>query len=335
MNLAKNKLRHVIIGGSGFLGLALVKRLLEEPSVSIIVADINEIVDPDLQRQVEFVKVDIADLRSIAKLELLPGDVVHHLASRLIVPNCPRFRRYDYFARTSVQGTKNLLVKMKDSKVSRLVFWSTDMVYGIQNGLLIDENATPKPIGPYGETKLIAEQLVIQARKNWLARATIFRPRLISGEGRLGILEKLFRLVEGGKIIPLIGDGSSRFQFISVEDCAEASVAASKMDCPNEIFNLGSDDPVTIHELLTDLVEKNGSSSKILKTNARLVRAILDVLNIFRIAPMDPEQYRIAAREMVLSTGKAKAILGWQPHHNDSEIMIAAYRSYISTKSSM
>jgi nucleoside-diphosphate-sugar epimerase len=48
--------------------------------------------------------------------------------------------------------------------------------------------------------------------------ATIFRPRLITGPGRLGILERLFRLIRAGLPVPLIGGGNNRYQMVSVQD---------------------------------------------------------------------------------------------------------------------
>ncbi|OWK24487.1 hypothetical protein AJ87_21295 [Rhizobium yanglingense] len=83
-----------------------------------------------------------------------------------------------------------------------------------------------RPIGPYGRSKVGAERLLMQACREFGLHATIFRPRLIAGAGRLGILTKLFRLIRAGLPIPLIGAGKNRYQMIAVEDCVAAALAA-------------------------------------------------------------------------------------------------------------
>jgi dTDP-glucose 4,6-dehydratase len=60
---------------------------------------------------------------------------------------------------------------------------------------------------------------------------SMFRPRLIIGPGRLGILEKLFKLIDMNLPVPMIGSGKNPYQFISVFDCAEACAPAWKAAC--------------------------------------------------------------------------------------------------------
>jgi dTDP-glucose 4,6-dehydratase len=74
-------------------------------------------------------------------------------------------------------------------------------------------------------------------------RISIFRPRLIIGPGRLGILSKLFTLIDANLPVPMIGSGRNPYQFISVFDCAEAARLAWRAGVPNEAYNLGSDNP--------------------------------------------------------------------------------------------
>ena len=115
--------------------------------------------------------------------------------------------------------------------------FSTDMVYGQQDEALICENSQTKPIGEYGISKNIMEQNLL---KSYSFRKTIFRPRLISGLGRLGILSKLFFLF----IIiyySMIGNGHNYYQMIDVDECSKALKLAIDRGIPNEIFNLGSD----------------------------------------------------------------------------------------------
>jgi dTDP-glucose 4,6-dehydratase len=84
--------------------------------------------------------------------------------------------------------------------------------------------------------------------EGWL-NATIFRPRLIAGAGRLGILVKLFELIRRGLPVPMIGNGTNRYQMVAVEDCVSAALLAVE-GCPTGPFNLGSDAPPMVRDLL-------------------------------------------------------------------------------------
>lgn len=323
-------LRHFIIGGAGFLGLELVKELIA-CSKTVVVIDLfasSEALAYFDAHNVSFFKRDISSPDALLDIELSSEDVVHHLASKLIIPNKPRFERFQHFAQSSVLGTKHILHWMHVAECHNLIFWSTDMVYGLPSDTPIKETMFPRPLGPYGRAKVIAEELIVQAEIENNLRATIFRPRLIIGPGRLGILEKLFHLIKSGYPVPIIGSGRNVFQFVGVKDCARASVIAAEKGCPSGIFNLSSDKSPCVKDLLNRLIEHAGSNSKLLPIPAVAVKSVLETLNLFKLAPMDPEQFRIADQNVVLSTSKARRILGWHAKDNDSDMLIAAYEEY-------
>lgn len=322
--------RHIIIGGAGFLGVELVKQLVAK-SASVVVIDID--ARPGIPgffdaHQVPFIKRDIAAPNALEDIPLGAADIVHHLASKLIIPNKPRFSRFDHFARPSVDGTKHILAWMQAAGCSNLVFWSTDMVYGLPSSVPVTETVTPRPLGPYGRAKVIAEDLITKAVAATDLKATVFRPRLIIGPGRLGILEKLFRLVRSGYPVPMIGSGKNIFQFVSVEDCARASILAAEQGCPQGVFNLSSDNSPCVKDLLGRLIDHAGSRSRLLPVPAVAVKSALEILNLVKIAPMDQEQFRIADQNIVLSTEKTKKTLSWHPEDNDSDMLIAAFEEY-------
>ena len=87
------------------------------------------------------------------------------------------------------------------------------------------------PLGEYGLSKLKTEELAAEWRKHGM-NISLFRPRLIIGPGRLGILEKLFKLIDWNLPVPMIGSGKNPYQFISVFDCAEAARLAWKAGVP-------------------------------------------------------------------------------------------------------
>jgi len=324
-------MKHVLIGGNGFVGRELVRQLIEGAAQEILVIDLPESFNeyPELRnKSVRYAKLDIGAPHALDQIALDPSDVIHHLATRLITPNRPRFGRDEYFRHCAVAGTREVLAWMKQNGSRSLVFWSTDMVYGPAIEIPRRESHPRRPFGPYGRSKVAAEDLIGEAVKAGDIHCTIFRPRLILGPGRLGILAILFKAVDMGLPMPLIGPGENRFQFVSVADCARASVLAAKAGCPNGVYNLGTENSPTEYELLTGFVKQTGSKTKVIRTPGWLVKSALRLLDTIKMSPLDPEQFEIADLEVTLDTSAAQRDLGWTSTQSDEELLLAAFRSY-------
>jgi dTDP-glucose 4,6-dehydratase len=324
-------MRHILIGGNGFLGREMVRQILERPGDTAAVVDMDESFGHFPEKPlpgISYHRADVSLPGALDGLTLGPEDVVHHLATRLITPNRPRFGRDAYFRLCAVDGTREILAWMKRQENRRLVFWSTDMIYGPAVEVPRTESHPRMPFGPYGRSKVAAEDIVAKAVAAGDVTCTVFRPRLILGPGRLGILEVLFRMIDAGRPVPLIGQGVNRFQFVSVADCARASLRAAELGCPSGTYNLGSENSPMVIELMTDFVKMTGSRSRIVRTPGWLVKAVLRTLNLFKVSPMDPEQFEIADLDVSLDISAAKRDLGWVPRHKDLDLLVAAYRSY-------
>lgn len=318
-------MRHIIIGGDGFVGRHLAADL-NKAGETVIVGDIAK---SDLAHYdaVEWAHVDVTDPKSFASITLTPDDVVYNLSARMLSPIMPRAKRHDFFYPVNYDGTVNILDWMDRAGARKLVHFTTDMVYGHTVQVPTPESAPTAPLGEYGQSKLDTEVLCAQWREKGFA-ISIFRPRLIIGPGRLGILSKLFKLIDLNLPVPMIGSGKNPYQFISVFDCASACVAAWKAGFPNRDYNLGSDEPPPVRELLGNLIREAGSKSILIPAPAPLVKFALNTLDWLNLPLMDPEQYLIADEVCILDTSAAKTDLGWQPRHRDEEMLNAAYREY-------
>ena len=318
-------MKHVIIGGDGFVGSHLAADLAALGE-AVLVADIRK-SDHAHYATVPFHKIDVTKADSVESLPLAPEDVVYNLSAKMLSPIVTRAERHDFFWPVNYHGTQNILSWMEKNGADRLVHFTTDMIYGHSVTVPQDETHPAHPLGEYGESKLATERLAEEYRAKGF-KIPIFRPRLIIGPGRLGILVKLFRLIDLNLPVPMIGGGINPYQFISVFDCASACIAAWKAGFPNEAYNLGSDDPPPVRKLLGDLIRHAGSKSILLPTPASLVKLTLDALDAVNMPIMDPEQYKIADEVCILDTSKAKRELGWQPQHRDEDMLLAAYTEY-------
>jgi len=320
---------HIIIGGSGFLG-GYLSAELQRRGEEVLICDKTAPQSRGVGSP-PFQQIDVTEFSTLERIGARPEDTVYHLAATLLVPIVRRKRRKEVFFGTNYHGTVNLMRYLEARSCTRVIYFTTDMVYGHTVETPRNENHPLKPIGPYGESKLRSENFCREQRQNGM-RITIFRPRLIIGPGRLGILRSLFRLIELGLPIPLIGDGFNHYQFVSVHDCVQAALLAHEADVPNSEYNLGSEDPPTVRELLSGLIGDIGSHSILLPTPASVARFGLEILDRLGMPLLDPEQYLIADETCILSTDKIKAELGWRPEYSDSEMLRAAYDEYRSTR---
>lgn len=318
-------MRHIIIGGDGFVGQHLAADLVKVGE-KVIVGDIAKQPFKHYD-SADWVRVDVTDASSFAAIDLQPDDVVYNLSARMLSPIMPRAKRHDFFYPVNYDGVVNILNWMDKAGARKLVHFTTDMVYGHTVQVPTPESAPTAPLGEYGQSKLDTEVLCADWRKKGFD-ITIFRPRLIIGPGRLGILSKLFKLIDLNLPVPMIGSGKNPYQFISVFDCAFACQAAWKAGFPNKAYNLGSDEPPPVRTLLGDLIREAGSKSILLPTPAPLVKLTLNALDFINLPLMDPEQYLIADEVCILDTSAAKSDLGWHPLHRDEDMLKAAYREY-------
>ncbi|KQS63285.1 NAD-dependent dehydratase [Rhizobium sp. Leaf371] len=325
-------MKHIIFGGDGFVGRHLAERLVNEGE-QVLIADI---VKSDLphyaQGRVRFVSCDVTDLEQVTKVDIGPDDMVYNMAAKMLSPLQVRSKRWKFFWPVNYYGAENIMKAMEASGANRLVQFTTDMIYGHTVRSPQAEDHPVKPLGEYGKSKWATEQLCQVYREKGM-RISIFRPRLIIGPGRLGILEKLFKLIDANLPVPMIGSGKAPYQFISVFDCAEAARLAWKGGVPNEAYNLGSDNPPSVRQLLGGLIQHAGSKSILIPTPGFAVKATLAAFDAINLPIMDPEQYLIADEMCVRETGKLKQELGWKAQFNDGAMLIAAYDEYRAKKS--
>lgn len=322
-------MKHVIFGGNGFVGRHLARELLARGD-DVVICDIEK-TDLDIYDSAQYVDLDITYPEAFLQLDLASEDIVHHYAARLLVPIVKKKARHDYFWSVNFHGTRNVLEFCRSRGVNKVLYFTTDMVHGHTQTVPKQEDHPRVPIGPYGAAKAASELLCEEFRQYGM-NISIFRPRLIIGPGRLGILESLFKLIDANLPVPVIGNGKNHYQFISVFDCVSAILSAVEKGVPNSIYNLGTANPPLVRTLLADLIKEAGSRSFVLPTPAWAVKRTLAMLDNVNRPIMDPEQYMIADETCILDVSKAKQELGWEPTFSDEDMLVEAYRDYRAAK---
>ena len=318
-------MRHILFGGSGFVGQVLA-RDLAAMGEEVVVADIQKPAGRS-DASIRYCPLDVTDRSAVLAFDVRADDMAYNLSAKMLSPIMPRAKRRDFFWPVNYYGVENILARLEAAGCPRLVHFTTDMVYGHTLTVPTPESHPTKPLGEYGLSKLATEALCDDYRTRGM-QISVFRPRLIIGPGRLGILVKLFWLIDHHLPVPMIGSGANPYQFISVQDCANAARLAWTRGVPNGVYNLGSKTPPPVRTLLSRLIRSTGSRSILLPVWAPFVKGTLDVLDWLNLPLMDPEQYKIADEVCILDTTAAERDLGWQPADSDDDMLIAAYKTY-------
>jgi len=315
-------MRILITGGAGFLGLHMAS-YLSKRKYRLTLVDIQRFNRDEYGNNYD---LQICDIRNKKKLEkLIKGqDIIIHAAAAL-----PLWKKEDIYT-TNVSGTRNVLELAKKHKIKRVVYISSTAVYGIPKIHPIFEEDPRSGVGPYGETKILAEDLCFDAIKKGL-NVTIMRPKTFVGTGRLGVFEILFDWIHDGKKIPVLGNGNNKYQLLDVDDLVEVTYkfCMSEKKSYNDKFNIGAEKFSTVKKDLGAVFKFAKSGSKILPTPAFLIKKALWFFEKIGLSPLYQWVYDTADKDSFVSIEKLKKTLGWKPRYSNAEALIKSYRWYL------
>ncbi|MTI88124.1 MAG: NAD(P)-dependent oxidoreductase [Balneolaceae bacterium] len=220
--------RILMTGGSGFIGHHFHEEFHER---SIINYDIQP---PFEEKESEFVQGSILEKDKLNEA-LKEVDIVLHLAAT-------HFDFQENYFKTNVDGTANLLEKMSENNIKKLVFYSSVAVYGELNDGITEE-VIPVPNIPYGESKFQAEKLVEQwCEKDSERSALIIRPAVVYGPYNFGNVFNLIKQIDSGFFLN-IGDGQNVKSIVYVKNLVNYTLELMKEMLPGvKIYN-GVDRP--------------------------------------------------------------------------------------------
>jgi nucleoside-diphosphate-sugar epimerase len=316
-------MRVLITGGAGFFGFHMANKLIQH-GYEVRLLDIADYIEEDYIGPVAFHKGDARD-REVVDRVMRSADAVIHAAAAL-----PLWPRREIFS-VNVEGTRTVLESAQAHGVPRVVFISSTAVYGIPRKHPILEDDPLQGVGPYGESKIRAEQVCQSFRERGLTVAVI-RPKTFIGPGRLGVFQILFDWVERGKPIPIIGSGRNRYQLLDVDDLTDAIVLALTVpaELANDTFNIGAERFGTVWEDVQALCDHAGTGARVWPLPARPVKAALALFEALHLSPLYRWVYGTADKDSFVAIDRAKAKLGWRPRYSNAESLIRTYEWYLS-----
>ena len=312
----------LITGGSGFLGINLIRFLLNK-GFNIRVLDIEDFEYPELN-QINFIKGDIRKKSDVEKA-MKDTDIVIHCAAAL-----PLYSKQEIMS-TDVNGTKLLLFYAAKNKIDRFIHISSTAVYGIPKHHPLFENDKLSGVGAYGEAKILAEQACLSYRKIGM-NVPILRPKSFVGPERLGVFAIYFDWIKDGKNIPIVGKGDNKYQLLDVEDLCEAIFLCMTREkkVTNDTFNIGAKVYSTMKEDFGSVIEYAGTNKKIISTPAKPLILLLRFLEFLHLSPLYKWVYETAPEDSFVSIRKAEQKLGFIPKYSNKDALIRTYYWYIN-----
>ena len=266
-----------ITGCAGFIGSSLVDKLLESTEDTIIGIDnfdpyySREIKEKNIKsfinnKRVIFYEDDIRNNEIISEIfEKHNIDVVVHIAAKAGVRKS--FENPSDYISVNVDGTANILNAMQKYGVKKLVFSSSSSVYGNCNAKMFKEDITDlEPISPYAQTKKTCEDLIKHYSSQFGINAVCLRLFTVFGPKQRPDLavRKFSECIMNDRQVPLYGDGTTYRDYTYIDDITDGIIASMKYDkTPFEIINLGSQNPVTLDELVQYIEEELGKKAMI------------------------------------------------------------------------
>lgn len=242
-----------VTGATGFLGSALVNRLLQDKQeVRILVRDEKK-ARLQFGEAVTIVPGEITDAQQVQQA-MDGATVIYHLVGRLYHPSVPT----ELYRQTHVEGTRILLDACRgQSHVQRIVHCSTTGVHGVTGKTPANEDAPLAPTNPYEATKLEGELLALKAYKEHGLPISVIRPGLVYGPGDLHLLGFFSSIKKG--LFRVIDDGKALLHPVYIDDMAEAFLLCAQ--CPQAVgrcYNIAGERSVTIKELATAIAHSMG-----------------------------------------------------------------------------
>ncbi len=325
----------LITGGAGYIGSHVAKQLLEFSKNNITILDNlstgNEKTLQTLKsiRDFKFIKLDLNEFDKVSEV-LKSGkfDTIIHFAASIVVPESVQ-NPLKYYLNNTI-NTTNLIKCAVENGVKKFIFSSTAAVYGEpesipQNG--INEEFNTSPINPYGQSKLMSENIIKDtAKAHESFKYVIFRyfnvagadiyeedeklnPRIgqsfpnathlikIASECASGKRDKMYIFGDDFKTI----DGTGVRDYIHVDDLADAHIKAIEYLQKNEsnVFNVGYGKGYSVKEVIKSVKETTEVDFEV------------------QIAPRRAGDPAL----LISNNNKIKSLMNWTPKYDDLKLI--------------
>lgn len=314
-------MKHLITGGSGFIGNLVARRLIKHGE-QVRVLDVWE--DTSRPTNIEYYHCSVLSREGVA--QAMQGvDIVHHNAA--LVAQTAAGKRY---WQVNVEGSRIVAEEAVKADVQAFIHTSSTSVFGIppKDGGPITNRTPTIPAETYGRSKLSGEKLTEEiCQKHGIPLITI-RPRATLGAGRLGIFQVLFQWIKENRNVYVIGSGNNKFQFIHASDLIDFYMLALDRGRTGT-YNVGTDDFGTLRQDIESLIQYTGSLSKIKSLPENLTINTLRILHYLKLSPLVPYHYMTYHTSCYFEV-QPLLDMGWKPRYSNIDMLKESYDWFVA-----
>ena len=302
----------LITGIHGFVGSNLVVALKEHHSLYGL-----DIVAPEKEGVVKTFAWKDLETTSFPMQQLLKFDAIIHLAGKAHDTKNQSASQLYFDINTGL--TQKIFDFFLESSAKKFIFFSSvkaaaDSVVGD----MLTEDVIPTPVGPYGESKIAAEEYILSKLRSEHGelkvamqrdkQVYILRPCMIHGPGNKGNLNLLYNVVKKGIPWPL-GDFENKRSFTSIDNLCYVVEGLLTKDVASGIYHMGDDEALSTNELIALMCEAMGKEPHIWKMNRKMMESCAGLGTLLHL-PLNTERLRKLTENYVVSNEKIKSALG-------------------------
>ena len=294
----------LITGVHGFVGSNLVEYLKSENEIYGL-----DIVAPEKEGVVKTFSWDELEMSGQAGHD---GSALPHFDAIIHLAGKAHDTKYKSAAEVYFKVNTGLTQKIFDyfmtSGAKKFVFFSTAKAAADRVEGVLTEDVVPSPVGPYGESKIKAEEYLLAQNLPESKQVYIFRPCMIHGPGNKGNLNLLYSVVRKGIPWPL-GAFENRRTFTSIENICFAVNGVLTKDVESGIYNMGDDEALSTNELIEEICKSLGKKAHIWRLPKGLMTGIAKVGGFLHL-PLNPDRLQKLTENYVSSNDRIKKALG-------------------------
>jgi nucleoside-diphosphate-sugar epimerase len=259
--------RYLVTGAAGFIGSSLVRALVERGEEVRAVDNFSTGKQQnlaDLLQRIDFREIDILDLDAMRR----SCEGVDYVLHQAAIPSVPKSIADPLGNnRANVDGTVNVLVAARDTKVKRVVYAASSSTYGDTPTLPKHEGMVPNPISPYAVAKLASELYMVAFYRCYgletvsLRYFNIFGPRQDPSSEYSGVLAKFTAQMLRGEQPTILGDGETSRDFTYIDNAVSANLLACSCPaeaCAGRVFNCATGERTTLNQMFAALKPLTG-----------------------------------------------------------------------------
>jgi len=295
----------VVVGGSGFIGRHLCDYLGQQ-QYSVIATTRSKPRPVDQRDGIEYRQLNLLDDDAVAEFDLSGVECVVYLAARTHILRESEPDPLAAYRKINVDAAVDFAARAAAQGVARFIYVSSIGVNGLANKQAFRETDPPNPQEPYAQSKLEAEQILLDSCRRDGIELVILRPVLVYGADAPGNFARLQQAIRAGRPLPIGGFDNSR-SLLAIENLVQLlEICIHHPQAANQLFLAADGDDVSSPALARKIGDAIGKPARLVNLPLWLLRPVAGLLGKAR------ELERLCG-SLQVDISKARNRLGWRP----------------------